>query len=98
MSCLNLSDAISVCKPWDEIAVIGVPYGSRTRVAAVKGKRPIVIQRHLAAWIALLRTSQTHGRAYWTLNGLAFFLFWNCSVVQASVFGGFNFPFIGNPA
>ncbi len=31
----------------------GVPYGSRTRVAAVKGKRPIVIQRNLAAWIAL---------------------------------------------
>jgi hypothetical protein len=30
----------------------GVPYGSRTRVAAVKEKRPIVIQRNLAAWIA----------------------------------------------
>jgi hypothetical protein len=27
--------------------------GSRTRVAAVKEKRPIVIQRNLAAWIAL---------------------------------------------
>ena len=35
---------------------IGVPYGSRTRVAAVKGKRPIVIQRNFAAWIALDRT------------------------------------------
>jgi hypothetical protein len=34
----------------------GVPYGSRTRVAAVKEKRPIVIQRNLAAWIALYRT------------------------------------------
>ncbi len=31
-------------------------YGSRTRVAAVKEKRPIVIQRNLAAWIALYRT------------------------------------------
>jgi hypothetical protein len=31
----------------------GVPYGSRTRVAAVKEKRPIVIQRNFAAWIAL---------------------------------------------
>jgi hypothetical protein len=29
---------------------------SRTRVAAVKEKRPIVIQRNLAAWIALYRT------------------------------------------
>jgi hypothetical protein len=34
----------------------GVPYGNRTRVAAVKEKRPIVIQRNLAAWIALYRT------------------------------------------
>ena len=33
----------------------GVPYGSRTRVAAVKEKRPIVIQRNFAAWIALYR-------------------------------------------
>jgi hypothetical protein len=32
---------------------IGVPYGSRTRVAAVKEKRPIVIQWNFAAWIAL---------------------------------------------
>jgi hypothetical protein len=30
---------------------IGVPYGSRTRVAAVKEKGPIVIQWNLAAWI-----------------------------------------------
>ena len=34
----------------------GVPYGSRTRVAAVKEKRPLVIQRNFAAWIALYRT------------------------------------------
>ena len=33
----------------------GVPYGSRTRVAAVKEKRPVVIQGNLAAWIALYR-------------------------------------------
>ena len=31
------------------VEVIGVPYGSRTRVAAVKEKRPTVIQRNLAA-------------------------------------------------
>ena len=49
----------------------GVPYGSRTRVAAVKEKRPIVIQRNLAAWIALYRTSRTQGNAYWTFNGRA---------------------------
>ena len=35
--------------------IFGVPYGSRTRVAAVKEKGPIVIQRNLAAWIALYR-------------------------------------------
>jgi hypothetical protein len=35
---------------------IGFPYGNRTRVAAVKEKGPIVIQRNLAAWIALYRT------------------------------------------
>src|SRR5215510_8512586 len=34
----------------------GVPYGNRTRVAAVIEKRPIVIQRNSAAWIALYRT------------------------------------------
>jgi len=34
---------------------IGVPYGSRTRAAAVKEKRPGVIQWNLAAWIALYR-------------------------------------------
>ena len=54
---------------------IGVPYGSRTRVAAVKEKRPIVIQPNLAAWIALYRTLQTHRHCHWTLNGLAFSLF-----------------------
>jgi len=37
------------------IAEFGVPYGSRTRVAAVKEKRPGVIQANLAAWIALYR-------------------------------------------
>jgi hypothetical protein len=36
--------------------VFGVPYGSRNRVAAVKEKRPIVIQWSLAAWIAFYRT------------------------------------------
>jgi hypothetical protein len=45
---------------------VGVPYGSRTRVAAVKEKRRIVIQRNLAAWIALYRTLRTHGNSYWT--------------------------------
>jgi len=52
-------------------AGFGVPYGSRTRVAAVKEKRPIVIQGDFAAWIALYRTSRTHGHAYWTFNGRA---------------------------
>src|ERR1043166_9593414 len=51
--------------------VFGVPYGSRTRVAAVKEKRPIVIQWDLAAWIALYRTSRTHENSYWTFNGRA---------------------------
>ncbi|MDX6499843.1 MAG: circadian clock protein KaiC [Blastocatellia bacterium] len=43
---------------WQDLVVIeivGVPYGSRTRVAAVKEKPPIVTQRNLAAWIALYR-------------------------------------------
>src|SRR5688572_29307632 len=56
----------------------GVPYGSRTRVAAVKEKRPNVIQRNLAAWIALYRIRRTHGNAYWTLSGLANALGENC--------------------
>jgi hypothetical protein len=34
-------------------------------------KGPMVIQRNLAAWIALYRTSRTHGNAYWTFNGRA---------------------------
>ncbi len=34
----------------------GVPYGSRTRDAAVKEERFTVIQRNCAAWIALYRT------------------------------------------
>ena len=33
---------------------IGVPYGSRTRVAAVKGKRPIVIQRNFSGMDSFL--------------------------------------------
>ena len=37
------------------VEVIGVPYGSRTRVAAVKEKRPIVTQWNLAAGVALYR-------------------------------------------
>jgi hypothetical protein len=35
---------------------VGVPYGSRTRVAAVKEERFTVIQRNFEAWIALYRT------------------------------------------
>ena len=50
---------------------IGVPYEIRTRVTAVKERRPIVIQRNFAAWIALYRTLRTHGNAYWTFNGRA---------------------------
>jgi hypothetical protein len=53
------------------LSVFGVPYGNRTRVAAVKEKRPNVIQRKLAAWIALYGTLQTHEYCYWTLNGRA---------------------------
>jgi hypothetical protein len=34
----------------------GVPYESRTRVAAVKEKRITVIQENFATWIALYRT------------------------------------------
>ena len=49
----------------------GVPYGSRTRVAAVKEKGPIVIQRDFAARIARYRTRRTHGNAYWTCIGRA---------------------------
>jgi hypothetical protein len=59
---------------------VGVPYGSRTRVAAVKEKRPFVIQRNLAAWIALYRTSRTHGNAYWTFNGRALVI-WESSYI-----------------
>src|SRR5216683_4324193 len=54
-----------------ETRIIGIPYGSRTRVAAVKEMRITVIQGNLAAWIAPYSTSRTHGNAYWTLNGLA---------------------------
>src|SRR5687767_6928608 len=52
--------------------IFGVPYGSRPRVAAVKENGPIVIQSNLAAWIALYRSSRTHGYAYWTFNGPCF--------------------------
>jgi Tol biopolymer transport system component len=34
------------------LLILGVPYGNRTRVAAVKEKRFTGIQRKLAAWIA----------------------------------------------
>jgi hypothetical protein len=54
---------------------VGVPYGSRTRVATVKEKRPIVILWNFAAWIALYRTLQALGEllldVYWTFNGRA---------------------------
>ncbi len=40
------------------LSVFGVPYGSRTRVAAVKEKRFTVIQVNLAACIALNCTSK----------------------------------------
>ena len=46
---------------FEMLRVFGVPYGSRTRVAAVKEKGPIVIQRNLAAWIALYRTYEDSG-------------------------------------
>ena len=36
----------------------------------MKETRP-VIQRNLAAWIALYRTLMTHGTGYWTFNGRA---------------------------
>ena len=38
---------------------VGVPYGSRTRVAAVKEKRFTVIQWNFAAWIAGIRRMTT---------------------------------------
>ena len=61
-------------------------------VTAVKEKRPFVIQRNLAAWIALYRTSRTHGNAYWTFNGRALVI-WESSYIFeylsdcAAVFG-----------
>ncbi len=48
-------------------ALSTLPYWTGTDVTAVKEKRPIVLQRNSAAWIALYRTSNTHGNAYWTL-------------------------------
>ena len=44
----------------------GVPYGSRTRVTAVKGKRPFVIQRNQAALDSTLPHLKDSGDAYWT--------------------------------
>ena len=38
--------------PLGVVSEFGVPYGNRTRVAAVKEKRFVGIQRRLAAWIA----------------------------------------------
>ncbi len=74
--------SIDFCDEWRNETVLGpadnkqqrrlmvrstaLRYGSRTRVAAVEEKRPIVVQRTFAAWIALYRTSRTHGNAYWT--------------------------------
>src|SRR5688572_6572417 len=49
----------------------GVPYGNRTRVAAVKEKRFTVIQRKPAAWIGRTVLKGTLRTRYWTLNGLA---------------------------
>jgi len=40
----------------EALGIFGVPCGSRTSVAAVKEKRPMVIQWNLAAWIALYRS------------------------------------------
>jgi hypothetical protein len=45
------------------------PVRESNRVAAVKEKRPILIQRNFAAWIALYCTGRTTG----TLNGLPIF-------------------------
>lgn len=47
---------LNVSETFKNAEVIAVPYGSRTRVNAVKEKGPIVIQRNLTAWIALYRT------------------------------------------
>ena len=46
-------DAPKRCDNADFFWNIGVPYGSRTRVAAVKEKGSVVIQCNFAAWIAL---------------------------------------------
>ena len=50
---------------------IGVPYGNRTRVAAVKEKRFTGIQRKPAAWIAPKVVKGTLRTSYWALNGPA---------------------------
>ncbi|MGH9956767.1 MAG: tetratricopeptide repeat protein [Pyrinomonadaceae bacterium] len=80
----DVPEVISARKHWTNrivtfarirIGKAGVPYGSRTRVAAVKEKRPIVIQWNFAAWIALYCTLRTHGNPYWTFNGRAGELF-----------------------
>ena len=49
----------------------GVPYGNRTRVAAVKEKRFTGIKRKPAAWIARKVVKGTLRNRYWTLNGRA---------------------------
>jgi len=49
----------------------GVPYGSRTRGAAVKEKQPNVIQRNLAALIALYRLKGLTGTLIGLLMGRA---------------------------
>src|SRR5436190_2247470 len=58
------------------LRINGVPYEIRTRVTAVKEKRPVVIQRNLAAWIALYRS--------WVFNERARFGRYGLSLVLAS--------------
>jgi hypothetical protein len=49
----------------------GVPYGNRTRVAAVKEKRFTGIQRKLAAWIAPQGSQRNSKDSLMDPNGLA---------------------------
>ncbi len=50
-----VGEKFEVCNPGNRIRhfqEVGVPYGNRTRVAAVKEKRFVGIQKKPAAWIA----------------------------------------------
>ena len=78
---------------------VGVPYGSRTRVAAVKVERFTVIQCNFAAWIALSRTLRTHGNCYSTLNGRAIGrVMWIYKLaMQTSVIIQFRSQLVGAP-